>query len=55
VSCIIAEKSLDDAARAIHAEFFGQVVTSESDERGARPKRAAKKAAKKPARRPARA
>jgi len=24
VSCIIAEKALDDAARAVHAEFFGQ-------------------------------
>ena len=24
VSCIIAEKHLDDAARAVHAEFFGQ-------------------------------
>ena len=37
VSCIIAEKALDDAARAIHAEFFGQAVTSESDEGGAAP------------------
>jgi aspartate kinase len=45
VSCIIAEKSLDDAARAIHAEFFGQAVTSESDEGGAR-RRTAKKPAK---------
>ena len=44
VSCIIAEKYLDDAARAIHAEFFGQAVTSESDEGGPR-RRAAKKAA----------
>ena len=36
VSCIIAEKALDDAARAVHAEFFGQAVTSESDEGGPR-------------------
>jgi aspartate kinase len=43
VSCIIAEKHLDDAARAIHAEFFGQVVTSEREEGG--PRRAAKKTA----------
>ena len=46
VSCIIAEKALDDAARAIHAEFFGQAVTSESDEGGPR-RRTAKKAATK--------
>ena len=49
VSCIIAEKALDDAARAIHAEFFGQAVTSETDETG--PRRKAKKAAKPAARR----
>ena len=48
VSCIIAEKHLDDAARAIHAEFFGQAVTSESEE-GGRRRRAAKKAAPKAA------
>jgi aspartate kinase len=47
VSCIIAEKSLDDGARAIHAEFFGQAVTSESDETPR--KRAAKKTAKRAA------
>jgi aspartate kinase len=36
VSCIIAEKSLDDGARAIHAEFFGQTVREEesSKQRG---------------------
>ena len=45
MSCIIAEKYLDDAARAIHAEFFGQVVTAESDEGGPR-RRATKKTAK---------
>jgi hypothetical protein len=48
VSCIIAEKALDDAARAIHAEFFGQAVTSETDEGGSRARKA-KKAAPKPA------
>ena len=47
VSCIIAEKFLDEAARAIHAEFFGQVVTAESDEDGAPRRRAVKKAAAK--------
>jgi aspartate kinase len=48
VSCIIAEKHLDDAARAIHAEFFGQIVTEEP-----KAKRRAAKAA--PKRRAARA
>jgi aspartate kinase len=50
VSCIIAEKALDDAARAIHAEFFGQVVSEEQ-------RKAAKKRAPKatPKRRAARA
>jgi hypothetical protein len=48
VSCIIAEKSLDDAARAIHAEFFGQAVTKEkpSTKRGAAKKSAKKRAAR---------
>jgi hypothetical protein len=30
VSCIIAEKALEDAARAIHSEFFGQTALPES-------------------------
>ena len=30
VSCIIAEQALDDAARAIHAEFFGRAALPES-------------------------
>ena len=48
VSCIIAEKYLDDAARAIHAEFFGQVVTAERPERSSKPaKKRAKPAAKR--------
>jgi len=55
VSCIIAEKYLDDAARAIHAEFFGQAVTSESEEGGARRRPTKKAAAKSAARRRARA
>jgi hypothetical protein len=44
--CIVAEKALDDAARAVHAEFFGQAITSEGADRPARPakKRAAKSA-----------
>jgi len=55
VSCIIAEKALDDGARAIHAEFFGQTVKAETEERGSRapktkkaPKRAVKRRAARP-------
>ncbi len=48
VSCIIGEKHLDDGARAIHAEFFGQAVTEEasSTKRGTA-KKAAKTAGKR--------
>jgi aspartate kinase len=49
VSCIIAEKYLDDAARAIHAEFFGPGALPESPKGRNGSRRPAKRAPAKSA------